>query len=193
MQDNDSYYPKDLAERANINRWLNWEAAQWFASCYIYVVEYVVKPLLGSEPDQKVIDGESERMHKLCKILDDTLKHHKYLTGDHITIADISVAAPMHLYEESKIPIEKYPNLRRWYQEEMENNEEWMASQQPVYVLVPNSEKAKADKAKRVRIALLVTLLTATDSKSACTERQWGQCAGSVECMHWCFVSTHPN
>jgi glutathione S-transferase len=43
----EKHYPKDLKQRADINRWLLWEASTWFPSCYTYLVEYVVKPLLN--------------------------------------------------------------------------------------------------------------------------------------------------
>ena len=32
---NDKAYPKDLKTRTDINRWLLWEAAHWFPSCYV--------------------------------------------------------------------------------------------------------------------------------------------------------------
>ena len=87
----ESLYPKDLNQRALVNKWLLWEASQWFPSCYIYLVEYVVKPLLQSEPDQKVIDGESERMNTLCELLNDQLGKTKWLTGENVTIADFAL------------------------------------------------------------------------------------------------------
>ena len=31
----DSMYPKDLKKRANVNRWLLWEASVWVGSCYV--------------------------------------------------------------------------------------------------------------------------------------------------------------
>lgn len=105
-------YPKDLKQRALVNKWLLWEACQWFPSCYIYVVEYVVKPLLGAEPDQKVIDAEAPRFNTLAGILNDQLGKTKWLTGDNVTIADIAVAAPMHLHAASRLPLDKYPNLK---------------------------------------------------------------------------------
>ncbi len=45
-------YPTDLRTRADINRWLLWEAAHWFPSCYVYLVEHCVKPLTagGARP-----------------------------------------------------------------------------------------------------------------------------------------------
>ena len=44
---NNDVYSKDLKVRADINRWLLWESSAWFPSCYKYLVENCVKPLLG--------------------------------------------------------------------------------------------------------------------------------------------------
>ncbi|KAF2731311.1 glutathione S-transferase [Polyplosphaeria fusca] len=132
-------YPKDLKQRANINRWLLWEASVWFQSCYVYCVENVVKPLLKAEPDQKALDDESERWHKCATILNDQLGKTKWLTGDHVTIADFAVAAPMHLHEAQKLPLDKYPNLKRWMTEDMEQLDSWKNRQEAVEkVLLPN-------------------------------------------------------
>jgi glutathione S-transferase len=50
---------------------------------------------MEAEPDQKVIDAESEKFHRSAGILEARLSKNKWLTGDHLTIADIAVAAPM--------------------------------------------------------------------------------------------------
>ncbi|KAJ4382235.1 hypothetical protein N0V86_002568 [Didymella sp. IMI 355093] len=135
----ESMYPKDLKKRALVNKWLLWEACQWFPSCYIYLVEYVVKPLLQAEPDQKVIDGESERFNTLAGVLNDQLSKTKWLTGDNVTIADFAVAAPMHLYEASCFPLENYPYLKRWMTDGMEQLDSWKNTQGPVNkALLPN-------------------------------------------------------
>ena len=34
-------YPSDLKQRANINRWLLWEASVFFGSCYVFLIENV--------------------------------------------------------------------------------------------------------------------------------------------------------
>ena len=56
---NDAVYPKDLKVRADINRWLLWESSSWFPSCYVYLVENCVKPLLGGQPDPTVLDAQA--------------------------------------------------------------------------------------------------------------------------------------
>jgi len=112
--DASSAYPQDLKVRADINRWLLWEASAWFPSCYVYLVENVVKPLLGAEPDQSVLDGEAERFHKLAGILDAQLAGKSFICTSEPTIADIAMAAPMHLHSHQKLPLEPHGNIRSW-------------------------------------------------------------------------------
>lgn len=131
-------YPRGCAKRAEVNRWLLWEASVWFPSCYVYLVEYVVKPLLKTEPDQWVIDKQAPTFHKLAKILDDQLAKTKWICGDELTIADIAVAAPMHLYEDQRLPLESYKNLTRWMKEGIETLPSWRKTQAAVdRALVP--------------------------------------------------------
>ena len=125
---NDSAYPKDLKTRAHVNRWLLWEASAWFGSCYKYLVQYVVMPLMKGEPDQKIIDEEAPNFHKLAGVLDAQLAKTKFLTGDQPTIADIAVAAPMHLHKASKLPLDEHPNLKRWM-DDIEQLPSWKKTQ----------------------------------------------------------------
>ena len=110
----EKYYPRDLKQRADINRWLLWEASTWFPSCYTYLVEYVVKPLLKTEPDETIIEKEAANWHRLAGILDARLAKSKWLAGDTVTIADIAVAAPMHLRKWQRLPLDEHANLKRW-------------------------------------------------------------------------------
>ena len=63
----EAYYPKDPKTRADIHRWHLWEASAWFPSCYVYLVENVVKPLLKAEPDQKILDAQAANFHLLFR------------------------------------------------------------------------------------------------------------------------------
>jgi glutathione S-transferase len=99
LSDPDKHYPKDLKHRTDINRWLLWEASTWFPSCYIYLVEYVIKPLINAESDEAVIGKEAPNWHRLAGILDARLAKSKWLVRGNVTIADIAVAAPMHAHK----------------------------------------------------------------------------------------------
>ena len=111
---NHAVYPKDLKTRADINRWLLWESSSWFPSCYVYLVENCVKPLLGGEADPAVIAAQDAQFHKLASILDERLSHHTWVAGDHLTIADIALAAPMHLHGWQQLPLDNHRHLKRW-------------------------------------------------------------------------------
>lgn len=107
-------YPKDAKSRADISRWHLWECSQWFPSCYVYLVENLVKPLTGSDPDNSVTDAQGPNFHRLAGILEARLEKQNWLLGANPTIADIAVAAPMHLHEHQKLPLESHPILRAW-------------------------------------------------------------------------------
>ena len=119
------YYPTDPKQRADVNRWLFWESASWFPSCYMHVVENCVKPILGDQPDSEVLAAEADNFHKLAGILDNRLSSNRWICGDSPTIADIAVAAPMHLHAWSKLPLDNHANLVRWMTEEVEQLQCW--------------------------------------------------------------------
>jgi glutathione S-transferase len=131
------YYPTDPRQRADIHRWMLWEAATWFPSCYVYVVENVVKPLLFSaEPDAAVLDKEAPNWHRLADILDARLAKSRWLTGDGVTIADIAVAAPMQFHAIQRLPLDDHPHLKRWMTESIDQLPCWKATQAPIDSLV---------------------------------------------------------
>ncbi len=119
------YYPTDIKKRADINRWLLWESSSWFPSCYIYLVENVVKPLLEGSPDASILAAQDDNFHLLAGILDDRLSKSNWLCGNTPTIADVVVAAPMHLHGLQKLPLETHPNLVAWMTERLEKLPCW--------------------------------------------------------------------
>lgn len=121
-----SAYPVDIKTRADINRWLFWESSSWFAACYVYLVENCVKPLLGGAADADVLAAHNAQFHKLAAILDARLASHKWVAGTaNPTIADISLASPLHLHGWQKIPFAQHKNIQRWMFEGVENLPCW--------------------------------------------------------------------
>jgi len=122
---NDSAYPRDPQTRADINRWMFWECATWFPSCYVFLVENCVKPLLGSAPDPAVIEAHQAQFHKLASILDRRLEGRNWLVGNSPTIADIAVASSMHLHGWQKLALNDHQNLRNWMTQRVEQLPSW--------------------------------------------------------------------
>ncbi len=109
-----STYPQEPKIRADIHRWHLWEASKWYPGCYVYLAENVVKPLTGSEPNNAALDAHAPTFHQLAAILETRLAGGPWLCGQNVTLADIAVAAPMHLHRHQKLPLEAYANLRGW-------------------------------------------------------------------------------
>ena len=122
---NTSAYSLDPQKRADINRWLLWEAAHWFPSCYVYLVEHCVKPLLDQKADPDALAAQDANFHKLANILDARLAKNRFITGDKPCIADIALAAPMHLHREQRLPLDQHPHLKRWMTEGIEKLPCW--------------------------------------------------------------------
>ena len=121
----DSAYPKDLQIRADVNRWLLWESSSWFPNCYSFLVEHCVKPLLGSTADQAVLDAQTVQFNKLAAILEARLAKSEWVCGSQPTIADIALAAPMHLHQHQQLPLSGFPHLKRWLTERVEKLPSW--------------------------------------------------------------------
>lgn len=119
-------YPRDLQTRADVNRWLLWESSSWFPSCYVFLVENCVKPLLGGAADAQVLEAQAANFHKLAAILDARLANNEWVAGTpRPTIADIALASPMHLHGWQQLPLADHPNLKRWLLERVEPLECW--------------------------------------------------------------------
>ncbi len=119
-------YPTDAKTRADINRWLFWESSSWFPSCYTYLVENCIKPLLGGATDTAVLQTNQIQFDKLATILDARLAKHRWVAGTSgASIADIALAAPMHLHGWQQIPFHRYTNIKRWLLEDIESLDCW--------------------------------------------------------------------
>ncbi len=118
-------YPSDLRSRADVNRWLLWESSSWFPSCYVFLVENCVKPLLGGAADTDLLNAQAAQFHKLAGILDARLAGSEWVCGRSATIADIALAAPMHLHSWQRLPLADHPHLQRWLTQGVERLPSW--------------------------------------------------------------------
>ena len=123
---NTEVYPSDPKRRADVHRWLLWESSTWFPACYALLVENCVKPLLGQQTDPAAVKSHEERFHQVAPVLEARLAGSGWVIGtDKPTIADISLAAPMHLHGWQKLPLEPYPGIRQWMFEGVEKLPSW--------------------------------------------------------------------
>ena len=110
-------WPSDVKRQADVLRWLAWESAHWDAESVGMVgYEKTSKGVLGLGPaDPAFITRGEQNFDRFAAVLNQHLKGRKWLTGNDLTIADLSVGAMVPAAERLQLPVSKFPEIRRWY------------------------------------------------------------------------------
>jgi len=111
-----AFYPRDLHVRADIVRWLFWEASAWSEATTILTTENVRKPMLGiGQPDAASVALGEEKFRPLASLLNDQLASRPFLVGDRVTLADFVVGGSATYMERGRFPVADFPHLRAWW------------------------------------------------------------------------------
>jgi glutathione S-transferase len=107
--------PEDLKQRADVDRWLFWQAGHLAPAVGKVVFERVIKRFFGSEapPDQAMIEAGLKEFQAACEVLDKSLASKEYLTG-RLSVADFSVMSFLTIRELAGLDITPYKNLQAW-------------------------------------------------------------------------------
>jgi glutathione S-transferase len=107
--------PSDPQQRADVDRWLFWQASHVMPAIGKLAFERVVKKFFGddSPPNQAVIEAGLGELRSVCEVLDKNLANKEYLTGK-LSVADFAVAAFLTIREMIGFDISPYKNLSAW-------------------------------------------------------------------------------
>jgi glutathione S-transferase len=107
--------PADLKARMTAVKWQFWESAHFDPACAIFMFERIVKPAFGrGEASQEELERGTELMARLGPVLDAALQKTRYVAGDALTVADISLGATLVSADQANMPIERYRGIQRW-------------------------------------------------------------------------------
>lgn len=111
-------WPDDGRRRADVSRWQYWELAHWAPALFFYFRENMIKKFMGGgDPDPAELKKGEEQLIRFGRVLNDHLSAHRYLVGDGLTLADISVASHLMHADMGKVPLHLYPHVKRWFSE----------------------------------------------------------------------------
>jgi glutathione S-transferase len=116
--------PADDRGAAEVLRWQFWQVAHWGPSVGTLNFQRVIKGWFGGPSDEAACEAALPEIHKLAGILDQHLRGRKYLVGDRLTLADVSVACTLMFRVPAKVPLEGYGELTRWI-ESIESLDAW--------------------------------------------------------------------
>jgi len=109
-------YPRDSRVRADIARWMFWEASAWAQPAAILTHENVRKPMMGiGEPDAAKVSQGEEQFRPLATVLNNHLANRRFLVGDSVTLADFVVGGAVTYLERGRFPTAEFPHLRAWW------------------------------------------------------------------------------
>ncbi|MCW7469455.1 glutathione S-transferase family protein [Leptospira kanakyensis] len=104
--------PKDKFERAKVFQWQFFE--QYSHEPYIAVARFI-SHYLGI-PEERRAEYESKQTggHKALQVMETQLTKTKFLVGDFMTTADISLFAYTHVAHEGGFDLSLYPKILDW-------------------------------------------------------------------------------
>ena len=108
-------WPQD-ERQPEILRWLSWNSSQFNAGGSALYFEYIIKPRFNIGPvDEAEVKNAQATFRTYGAMLNEHLKGRTWLVGDTLTIADFSVAVTLPYAEKAHIPLEEFPEIRRWH------------------------------------------------------------------------------
>jgi glutathione S-transferase len=115
-QGDNSLYPRDPRVRADISRWLFWEASTLSRPAEILTHENVRKPMMGiGAPDPARVAQGEEQFRPLASLLNEHLARRPFLVGESVTLADFVVGGAVTYLERGRFPTSGFPHLQSWW------------------------------------------------------------------------------
>jgi glutathione S-transferase len=108
-------WPHD-ARQIEITRWFSWNAQHFTRAGGALYFEYIVKKRFGiGAPDPAAVEEALSEFRRYALVLNDHLCGRKWIVGDSITVADLSVAMTLPYARDTQLPLNEYRDVRRWY------------------------------------------------------------------------------
>ncbi|XP_050462336.1 uncharacterized protein LOC126857187 [Cataglyphis hispanica] len=106
--ENDTLYPRNPEARALVDQRLYFDLGTLYASVFDYYMPVLKKQTDTYDPAQY------EKMTEAFRILDKFLEGHDYVTGDNLTIADLSLVSSVTTAEAFGFHLDDYENVSNW-------------------------------------------------------------------------------
>jgi len=109
-------YPQEIRARADVNRWMFWNAYHFTPATGILNWEHMIKGFLNlGAPDPVEVKKGEQRVTECARVLDAHLRSKEWLVQDRLTLADFAVASALATKDAAKHPVGDFANLLRWF------------------------------------------------------------------------------
>lgn len=120
------------AERYEVLQWMFWSGEQWRIFATLTFDERIGKRFVGQSEDDSIVALAFARIRAAAAVLDAHLATRQFIVGDHLTLADIDIAAPFSQSARTQIPLHEFPHLVAWQQHLLDTVPAWAATKREV-------------------------------------------------------------
>jgi glutathione S-transferase len=107
-------WPEDLRRRADIDRWMDWQATTFTPATRDAFWHLLRVP--EPQRDTAAVEASRVKSEKCAAILEAHLASHTYVCGESFTAADIVVGTAAHRWLNMPLPRTARPHMERWYE-----------------------------------------------------------------------------
>jgi glutathione S-transferase len=109
----DTLYPLALPARFDAERWMDWQQTTLNPAGREAFIQWIRTP--AERRDPAAIATSVAATEPRLALLDDHLAGRAFVTGDHLTMADLPLLCEVHRWVNLPQPRTARPNLDRWY------------------------------------------------------------------------------
>jgi glutathione S-transferase len=108
--------PRDEAARADVIRWQFWDASHFSPALGTLFFQKILKPVFGlGDPDPERIEEALGNFRRFGAVLDRRLEGRKYVVGDALTIADLTLASSLMWAGKTDVPLSEFASVEAWF------------------------------------------------------------------------------
>ena len=108
--------PRDERARTEVIGWQFWDATHFSPHLGTFTFQKIVKPRLGlGEPDQGKLDEALTNFRRYAAVLNSRLDARKYVVGNDLTIADLTLATSLMYAQQVDVPVAQFPQIHAWF------------------------------------------------------------------------------
>ena len=116
----DHWYPADPQKRALVDRYLHWHHGYLRRGAMV-IYGTLIAPMLGTTMPEAIIAEATEARAKAFAQLEAWLTASPYLTGNEMSIADLSAVCEVTQHRIVEFDMSPYPHVQAWVNRLMEN------------------------------------------------------------------------
>ena len=99
-------------------RWLMWDATEFAPQAGTLYFEHIIKSGFGAgAPDPAAVQKATEGFLRFAAVLEAHLHGRRYLLGNALSVADFAVAITLPYAQQAHLPLDNFPEIRRWHAE----------------------------------------------------------------------------